>query len=184
MTSQPPPDGTHVIGSTDFDAPIESRYFEDYHVGAVYEYGYVSVSDDDIITFARAFDPQPFHVDREFALAGPFNGLIASGFHTNAIFMRLFADHFLSRVASLGSPGFDELRWKTPFRPGDALRLRTSIIEARASISKPDRGLVRTVAEMVNQNEDIVMSLTIMNLLRRRPEPLGDARPVGTETSR
>ncbi len=169
MTNPPPSPATRVVGSSDFDAPIDSRYFEDYHVGAVYEYGYVSVSDDDIITFARAFDPQPFHVDRDAALAGPFAGLIASGFHTNALFMRLFADHFLSHVASLGSPGCDELRWTTPVRPGDTLRLRTRIIEVRPSNSKPDRGLVRTTGDMINQNEDVVMSLTIVNLLRRRP---------------
>ncbi len=158
---------TRTLSDADFAVPIDDRYFDDYHEGDVYEYGHVSVTDDEIIDFARDFDPQPFHVDPVYARTGPFGGLVASGFHTNALFMRLFADHFLSHVASLGSPGFDELRWTAPVRPGDQLRLRTTILETRPSVSKPDRGLVRTRGEML-VGADIVMSLAITNFLRRR----------------
>ena len=140
--------GTRVLGEADFATPIDDRYFEDYAQGAVYEYGYASVTADEIVEFARQFDPQLMHVDAEWAGTGPFGGLIASGWHTAGIFMRLYADHYLSRVASLASPGIDEVRWPSPLRPGDKLWIRTTILEARRSRSKPDRGLVRTHGEM------------------------------------
>src|SRR6266568_2561828 len=98
---------------SDFAVGIDDRYFEDYVAGAVYEYGYVrvSVSEADIIAFAERFDPQPIHTDARFAAHGPFGGLIASGWHTASLAMRLVVDHYVSRVASLASPGVDELRW-------------------------------------------------------------------------
>jgi acyl dehydratase len=161
-------DTTRTLGEADFAAPIENRYFEDYHAGAVYEYGYAIVAEEEVVAFARRFDPQPFHVDAQLAAAGPFGGLIASGWHTAGVFMRLFADHYLSRVASLGSPGVDELRWPTPVRPGDRLRLRTTIIETRRSRSKPDRGLVHTQAELLNQDSQSALSLVAVNLLLLR----------------
>ena len=100
------PSTTRALGANDFAAPIDDRYFEDYVQGAVYEYGYITVTEAEILDFARAFDPQPIHVDPELAAAGPFHGLIASGWHTAGIMMRLFADHVLSKVASLASmPG-------------------------------------------------------------------------------
>ena len=98
------------------------------------------MTEAEILDFARAFDPQPMHADPEFAAQGPFHGLIASGWHTGGIMMRLFADHYLSRVASLASPGLDELRWPAPVRPGDSLRLRLTVVEARRSRSKPGPG--------------------------------------------
>jgi len=159
---------THALG-TDFAAPTDDRYFEDYTAGAVYEYGYVTVSEAEILEFAHRFDPQPIHVDAEFAASGPFKGIIASGWHTGSIMMRLFADHFLSRVASLASPGLDELRWPAPVRPGDVLRLRVTVLEARPSRSKPDRGIVRTRAELLNQDDQIVLTTLPANLLQRRP---------------
>ena len=107
---------TRTLSEADFAVPIGDRYFEDYRPGAVYEYGYASVTEDEIIAFATRFDPQPIHVDAGFAATGPFGGLIASGWHTGGIMMRLFADHYLSQVASLASPGVDELRWATPDR--------------------------------------------------------------------
>jgi acyl dehydratase len=162
------PPATKTLSEHDFAAPIDDRYFEDYTPGAVYEYGYITVSEADILGFARAFDPQPIHTDLEFAAAGPFGGLIASGWHTAGIMMRLFADHCLSRVASLASPGIDELRWPAPVRPGDSLRLRATLVEARRSRSKPDRGLVRTQAELINQNDQVVLTLTAMNIIRAR----------------
>ncbi len=107
-------------------------------------------------------------MDAEFARSGPFGGLIASGWHTAAIAMRMIVDHYVSKVASLASPGVDELRWPTPVRPGDLLRVRTTIVETRRSRSKPDRGLVRTRAELLNQQDQTVLSLLAMNLIRLR----------------
>jgi acyl dehydratase len=163
---------TRTLSAADFDAGPDDRWFEDYQPGAVYEYGWATVTEAAIVAFAREFDPQPIHVDAQFAASGPFGGLIASGWHTAGILMRMIADHFLSRVASLASPGIDELRWPAPVRPGDRLRLRTTITEARVSRSKPDRGLVRTRAELVNQDGAVVLSLVAMNLIRRRPVPV------------
>jgi acyl dehydratase len=159
---------TRTLSDGDFAVGIDDRYFEDYAAGAVYEYGYASVSEADIIAFAERFDPQPIHTDAQFAAAGPFGGLIASGWHTASLAMRMVVDHYLSRVASLASPGVDELRWPAPVRPGDSLRLRTTILETRRSRSKPDRGLVRTHVELLNQHGQIVLSLAAMNLIGLR----------------
>lgn len=160
--------GTRTLGDSDFANGVDRRYFEDYQVGAVYEYGYASMTEAEIIEFARRYDPQSIHTDSEYARTGPFAGLIASGWHTAAVAMRLIVDHYLSHVASLASPGIDELRWPAPVRPGDSLRLRAEIVEARRSVSKPDRGLVRTRAELLNQDDQVVLSLVAMNLLRLR----------------
>ena len=168
---------TRTLSTGDFTVPREDRYFEDYVPGAVYEYGYVSVTESEILEFARRFDPQPIHIDPAYAASGPFGGLIASGWHTSSLMMRLFADHYLSRVASLASPGIDELRWPAPVRPGDQLRLRTTTVEARLSRSKPDRGLVRTRGELLNSGDRTVLSLVAMNLIGRR-EP-GGREPGG-----
>jgi acyl dehydratase len=105
------------------------------------------------------------HVDPEAAAQGRFGGLIASGWHTAAMMMRLLADNFLSKAASLASPGIDELRWLHPVRPGDVLRIRVSVLEATRSRSKPDRGMVGTLVEVLNQRGEIVMSLKPMNII-------------------
>jgi acyl dehydratase len=169
MTQPADPSGsTRTLSDHDFAAPVDDRYLEDYVPGAVYEYGSVTVSEAEILDFARAFDPQPIHSDLEFAARGPFGGLIASGWHTAGIMMRMLVDHYLSRVASLASPGLDELRWPAPVRPGDSLRLRATVVEARRSRSKPDRGLVRTQSELINQNDEIVLRVTAMNIIGAR----------------
>jgi acyl dehydratase len=160
---------SHALNA-DFPAPIDDRYFEDYLPGSTYEYGFVTVSEDEILAYARQFDPQPIHTDPAFAATGPFGGLIASGWHTAGIFMRLFADHYLSRVASLASPGVDELRWPAPLRPGDNVHLRATVQQARPSRSKPDRGVVHTTGELIQQDGRTVLSLTAVNLLLRRPQ--------------
>jgi acyl dehydratase len=152
----------------DFATPIDQRYFEDYVPGAVYQYGNVEVSADEILEFGRRFDPQFLHTDPRAAADGPFGGLIASGWHTAAIMMRLFVDHYLSHVASMASPGIDELRWMRPVRPGDSLSIRVSVAEANRSRTKPDRGMVRSFVEVLNQTGEVVMSLKAMNLLRCR----------------
>ena len=147
-----------------FHLPVENRYFEDYLVGSVHEFGSIAVKQDEVIAFAKRFDPQVFHTDPESAKKTIFNGLIASGWHTAGLMMRLFADHFLSKVASLGSPGVDELRWNKPVRPGDELSVRVSVLEARRSRSKPDRGIVHSFIEVMNQNRDVVMSMKAVNI--------------------
>ena len=151
-----------------FTVPIDQRYFEDYIVGSTYEFGTAAVDEREAVAFAKRFDPQPIHIDPAAAAEGPFGGLIASGWHTAALMMRLFVDHYLSRVASLASPGVDELRWLKPVRPGDTLRIRVAVTEARRSRSKPDRGIVRTLIEVLNQRGETVMTMNAMNLLRCR----------------
>jgi len=146
------------------------RYFDDYLPGATYDCGSVSVSEDEIVSFARQFDPQPFHVDPGAAARGPFGGLIASGWHTAALVMRQLVDHYLPEEASLGSPGLDEMRWPDPVRPGDTLRVRASVVETRRSLSKPDRGIMKTAIEAVNQDGRTVMRATAINFLRVRPD--------------
>ena len=156
------------MSPTDFAVPVEDRYFENYVPGAVYEYGRIPVTEAEIIDFARRFDPQNIHVDRERAVRGPFGGLIASGWHTAGMMMRLIVDNFLPKNASLGSPGIDELRWLRPVRPGDVLSVRLSILEATRSRSKPDRGVVRTLCEVLNDDQQVVMSLKAMNIIACR----------------
>jgi acyl dehydratase len=148
----------------------QDRYFEDYVPGTVCEFGEVRVSEAEIIDFARRFDPQGMHVDPQAAARGPFGGLIASGWHTAAMMMRLVVDNFLPQKASLGSPGIDELRWLRPVRPGDVLRVRVSVLEATRSRSKPDRGVVRTLMEVLNQHGEVAMSLKAMNIIACRGE--------------
>jgi len=152
----------------DFVVPVGQRYFEDYVAGAVFEYGAITLTEREIVEFAERFDPQYIHTDPRAAAEGPFGGLIASGWHTAAIMMRLFVDHYLSHVASMASPGIDELRWTQPVRPGDTLSIRVSVIEANRSRSKPDRGMVRSLVEVLNQDWQVVMSLKAMNMLRCR----------------
>jgi len=147
---------------------MTERYFEDYVPGSVHELGTVTISEAEIIEFGKRYDPQPFHVDAEEARHTQFDGLIASGWQTAALMMRLAVDRYLSSVASLASPGVDELRWTQPVRPGDTLSVRATVLEARPSTSKPDRGLVRTLFEVLNQRGEIVMTVKGMNMLKRR----------------
>ncbi|MBN9747545.1 acyl dehydratase [Amycolatopsis sp. A1MSW2902] len=156
---------------TEFTVPIDDRWFEDYPEGSVYEFGDTTVTEAEIVEFAEKYDPQSFHVDPVAAKEGPFGGLIASGWHTSSLMMRMFADHYLSSVASLGSPGVDELRWPRPVRPGDRLRMRATVTEARLSKSKPDRGLVRTKMELFNGDDELVFSASAVNFLSVRPVP-------------
>jgi acyl dehydratase len=160
------------MSKSTFHVPTENRYFEDYLVGSVHEFGSIAVEQDEVIAFAKCFDPQVFHTDPESAKNTIFNGLIASGWHTAGLMMRLFADHFLSKVASLGSPGVDELRWNKPVRPGDELSVRVTVLEARRSRTKPDRGIVHSFIEVMNQNRDVVMSMKAVNIFfcRKRSE--------------
>jgi len=159
------------LSATEFAVPAADRHFEDYAPGAVFEYGEIPVDEAEIVEFARRFDPQYIHIDREQAARGPFGGLIASGWHTAAMMMRLIVDNFLPKHASRGSPGIDELRWLRPVRPGDTLSVRLSVLEATRSRSKPDRGVVRTLCEVLNQDRAVVMSLKAMNIIACRSDP-------------
>jgi acyl dehydratase len=163
------PTATRTLTEHDFATPVDDRYYEDYAPGAVYEYGYLEVTEAEIVAFARAFDPQPIHIDPGFAASGPFGGLIASGWHTAGIFTRLYVAHFVSRPASLASPGVDELRWPVPLRPGDSVRIRTTISQARRSQSRPDRGIVTTHGQLINQHDQDVLRLDLVNIFACRP---------------
>ena len=156
------------MSKASFATPIEDRYLEDYVKGAVYEFGSVRVEEDEVIAFARRFDPQPFHTDPDAARQSIYGGLIASGWHTASMMMRLFVDHYLSHVASLGSPGVDDLRWMKPVFPGDELSLRVTVTEVTRSRSKPDRGILRSFIEVLNQRGEVVMSMKALNFLSWR----------------
>ena len=144
-------------------------YFEDFPPGDVRESPARTVSREEIIAFAKDFDPQPFHIDEAAADRSVYKGLLASGWHTGAILMRLMYDTFLHDAASLGSPGVDEIRWLKPVRPGDTLRARFTVVEATPSRSKPDRGIVRSISEMLNQHGEVVMTVRGMGMFARRP---------------
>jgi len=154
-----------------FITPIGDRYFEDYIPRDIHEFGSVIAEEDEMIAFARRFDPQPFHTDLVAAKQSIFGGLIASGWYTAGLMMRLYVDHYLSHVASLSSPGVDELRWLKPVRPGDAISIRITITETKRSRSKPDRGIVHSHIEVLNQKGEIVMSMKGVNLLSCREVP-------------
>jgi acyl dehydratase len=151
-----------------FKTPAENRYFEDYSAGSVHEFGRMTIDEDDMIAFARRFDPQPFHIDPEAAKSSVFGGLIASGWYTASLMMRALVDHYVSKVASLGSPGVDELRWLKPVRPGDILTVRVTVLKTQRLRSKPDRGFVRTFAEVFDQDGDVVMTMKSGGFVRRR----------------
>jgi acyl dehydratase len=144
-------------------------YFEDFPPGDVRESPSRAVTHDEIIAFARQYDPQPFHLDDEAATRSIYGGLLASGWHTCALYMRLMWETFLKDTASLGSPGVDEIRWVKPVRPGDTLRVRFTVVEATPSRSKPDRGIVRSLSEVFNQHGEVVMTLRGLGLFGRRP---------------
>src|SRR6185312_1820327 len=130
--------------------------FEDFPVGRVFDVGGASVTEAEILAFARQFDPQPFHIDPDAAKKSIFGGIIASGWHTASIAMRLQVDGILSKSHSMGSPGIDQLRWLKPVRPGDALSCKITVLEAKPSHSKPDRGSVKCGYELKNQKGEVV----------------------------
>lgn len=151
-----------------FMRPQNDRYFEDYLPGSVHEFGSVTIEESEIIEFGRRFDPQPFHTDPEAAKKTVFGGLIASGWHTASLAMRLLVDNYVSRVASLGSPGVDEIRWRKPVRPGDTLSIRVTVLESKLSRSKPDQGAIRSYIEVLNQHREVVMTWKGIGLVRCR----------------
>ncbi len=144
-------------------------YLEDYEVGRVYPLGQVMLEESDITGFASQYDPQPFHADPVAARDTQFKGVIASGYQVLAVSMRLLVQGYISRRASIVSPGIDEVRWHQPVRPGDRLRGQVTVTEVRPSASKPDRGTLRDFVELFNQNGDLVMSYHSISIFLRRP---------------
>jgi acyl dehydratase len=143
-------------------------WFEDFRVGLVVEMPGPTLTPESIVEFASRYDPQPFHVNEPAAKESVFGGLIASGWHTVSLAMRMICDAYLLEAASLGSPGVNQVRWLKPVRPGDTLRLRMSVLEARRSVTKPDRGTVLHRWELFNQKDDIVLSMEGYGMFRRR----------------
>jgi acyl dehydratase len=155
-----------------FARPPEERYFEDYVTGTVHEFGAIPVEEQEVLEFGRRYVPLSYHTDKEAAKSSIYGAVIASGWHTAALMMRAYTENYLSKVANLGSPGGDELRWNKPVFPGDQLSVRATILETRRSESRPDRGIVRTHIEVLNQRGEVVMSMKMINFVRCR-----DARP-------
>jgi acyl dehydratase len=147
---------------------VPPTHFEDFDPGQTYELGAGhTVTAEEIVEFATRYDPQYFHVDAEAAKESPFGGLIASGWHTAALFMRMYVDAILSHSESMGSPGVEELRWLVPVRPGDTLRGRATILEATPSAKRNDRGTIRARFEALNQRDEIVMTFVARGLFGR-----------------
>lgn len=144
------------------------RYWEDFTVGETTDVGTVDVTREEIVEFAQRYDPQPFHLDEAAADAGPYGGLIASGWHTTALFMGLFVRSILLDAASMGSPGVEELRWRAPVRPGDRLNGRVTVTAMEPSAKRPDRGTVFTMSEVLNQDGTVVMTMKARGYFRRR----------------
>jgi len=152
------------------DQPMDKLYLDDFKPGDVIECGSVTITEPEIVEFATKYDPQSFHVDAEAAKESFFGGLIASGWQTASLAMRLLVDGYIHRSASMGSPGVDELRWLKPVRPGDTLTVRVNVEEVRPSTSKPDRGVLRSTTEVLNQHGEVVMTMKGMGMFKRRGE--------------
>jgi len=150
-------------------------YFEDFYPGQQIELGSRSVTEQEIIEFATDFDPQPFHVDRDAAKESIFGGVIASGWHTCSMIMRIVVDSVLGNSSSMGSPGLDKVRWILPVRPDDTLSVRYVTTQVKASASRPDRGVVWSIWEARNQNGELVCTVEGMGMYGRRPQELADA---------
>jgi acyl dehydratase len=145
------------------------RYFEDYEVGSSAEFGAIEVSAEEIVGFAERYDPQPFHLAGA-SESSPYGGLIASGWHTASMAMRVMVDHVVDGETSLGSPGLGPIRWLRPVRPGDVLRVRVRVLGARPSASKPDRGTITYEVDALNQHDEVVMHIDDwIAIVRRRP---------------
>jgi acyl dehydratase len=143
-------------------------YWEDFRVGDSEPMGEVVVDRDEVVAFASKYDPQPFHIDEAAAQRSMYGGLIASGWHTVALVMRMMVDAYLRDSASLGSPGVDNVRWLKPVRPGDRIRADRTVLESRASASRPNMGVVKTRWEVRNQDGELVMTMEGYGMFERR----------------
>ena len=149
----------------------DALYFEDFPLGEVVEYGRVDVSVDEILAFAREFDPQPFHTNEEAARAAT-GGLIASGWHTSALLLRMNCEAFLARAAIVEEAGVEEVRWQLPVRPGDRLHVRRQTLASRLREGQTGAGEVEFLYEVINQNGAAAMIQRSVLLLKPRPKPL------------
>jgi acyl dehydratase len=145
------------------------RYWDDYEVGQKTDLGSTSFTADEIVSFARQYDPQSFHVDPAAARQSMFGSLIASGWHVTAKLMRLFVDNYVDQRTALGSPGVDEVRWLKPVRPGDTLSASVECAGKVPSKSRPEMGIVHEQWRATNQKGELVMTLKGTNMVRRRP---------------
>ena len=145
------------------------QYFEDFRVGQRIKFDRYTVMQSEIVEFAKRYDPQVFHVDESHSLTAELGGIMASGWHTTAIFMRLAVDAYLGSAAVLTSPGVDELRWLAPVRAGDMISGEAIVEEARLSVSKPDRGILTTGVCLWNQQEVDVLRLRTHAFIRVCP---------------
>jgi acyl dehydratase len=148
---------------------LTDRYYEDFKVGERFTSGGLTMTEAGIVEFARQWDPQPFHIDAEFAKKWTYGGLIASGLHTMSVTLRLWLDLGIFRACSLGSPGIGEVQFARPVRPGDTLRVITDIVELRVSASKSDRGIARVRQVTINQRGEAVLEQETTVFLKRRP---------------
>ena len=155
-------------------------HWEDFAAGNVARYGPRTITREEILAFAAEFDPQPMHADEEAARATMLGGLVASGWHTCALAMRMMADGFVVASASMGSPGVDEVRWLRPVRPGDSLTLRSTVIETRPSASRPGMGFIKFRHEMLDQADNCVMTLVSSMMIARRGFTPASAMASGT----
>lgn len=146
----------------------ELLYFEDFPVGEVVEFGNYLVTAEEILEFAREFDPQPFHIDEEVAKASLLRGLSASGWHVCAIIMRMMVDGYYGHTASMGSTGIDEMKWLKPVRPGDRLSCRRTTLEARVSAKRPEMGIVKLRYEIFDAASEKKAEMTGINLVKAR----------------
>lgn len=158
-----------MSGTKSKNKPAHKKYyFEDFAPGDVWEMESPAISKEEIIDFASRFDPQYFHTDEDAALHSPYGGLIASGWHTVSLCMRMVCERYLLDAVSLGSPGVSHIRWLRPVRPGDRLRLKLTVLEAKISRSKPDRGTVAHRWDVYTQGGEMVMSLEGVGIFARR----------------
>lgn len=149
----------------------EYWYFEDFEPGQDIDLGTCTVTEEEIVAFARQYDPQPFHVDRDAAADSIYGSVIASGWHTCGMMMRLVVDGLLGRSSSMGSPGLDGVRWLAPVRAGDILNVRYQTVAVKPSASKPDRGVVWSKWVAINQHGQTVCTVEGMGMFGRRPDP-------------
>jgi acyl dehydratase len=147
---------------------MAERYFDDFAIGDKFVTRGVSLTESMIIDFGLAYDPQPFHIDVEAARGSNYGGLIASGFQTLVLGFRMVLETGIFRAASMGSPGFDELRWLRPVRPGDTLHTEFEVMDKKPSSSKPDRGIARVAYRIKNQQGEDVLTFLSMHLLKRK----------------
>ena len=148
---------------------MNERYFDDFEVGQRFESRGVTVTESQILDFALAYDPQPFHLDREAAARSPYGGLIASGFQTMMIAFDLVLEQGVWNEASMGSPGLENVRWIRPVRPGDSLTVKAEVVSSTPSQSRDDRGRTGIMYRVLNQNGEVVMTYQIIHILKRRP---------------